>query len=395
MTARLLTLCQRSLGKQDGIRDYTIRLVTALNATGRIQTELLWRLDDGSWQRGGEAVVGRDSATKSGSLLSKLRDRDAILVQYNPFLYGRWGFAPWLPFVLLRLRFSKRRPRIALMVHEPFVPMVNFRWTLMGIWQRLQLRALRFSADVVFASIEVWRASLGAAWPRRPTYHLPVGSNLPDGRRFRDRQRQHIGADGSAIVVAAFGQNHPGRLWQYIVEASNSLIESGSKVILLNLGSDAPQLVGLDPRIVLHAPGDLSPDDVATWLSAADIYLAPFVDGASTRRTTLMSAMQHGLPIAATDGPLTDPILRSSGTVRLIPVNRRVEFVHAVHKLLDSPDECRALGDRARELYTKSFDWPVTAARLLTALSTPVPKASSRIRPVEQKMCGTAPSKLI
>jgi glycosyltransferase involved in cell wall biosynthesis len=204
------------------------------------------------------------------------------------------------------------------MVHEPFVPMVNWRWTLMGIWQRLQLMALRFSADMVFASIEAWAAHFGAAWPGRPTYHLPVGSNLPDRRSFRDRKRLSIGVEG-AIVLATFGQNHPGRLWHCVVEASNALVESGRKVVLLNLGADVPRLVGLHRDVVVHTPGYISGDKVARWLSAADIYLAPLADGASTRRTTLMAAMQHGLAIVATDGSLTDTILRTSGALRLVP----------------------------------------------------------------------------
>jgi glycosyltransferase involved in cell wall biosynthesis len=263
------------------------------------------------------------------------------------------------------------------MVHEPFVPMVNLRWTLMGIWQRLQLMALRLSADMVFASIEAWAAHFGAAWPRRPTYHLPVGSNLPDRRSFRDRQRRAIGVEG-AIVLATFGQNHPARLWRCIVEASATLAESGRQVILMNLGSDVPRLTGVGPEVIVHAPGDLSGDQVAGWLSAADIYLAPFADGASTRRTTLMAAMQHGLPIVATDGSTTDTILRTSGALRLVPVNEVDDFPQAVCRLVESPDDRRVLGYMARDLYATSFDWPVLATRLLKVLNLSIGSATYR-----------------
>ena len=73
---------------------------------------------------------------------AELGHADAVLVQYNPFSYGRWGFAPWLVALTWALRLRRREPRIALMVHEPYVPMITWRSTVMGLWQRAQLRLL-------------------------------------------------------------------------------------------------------------------------------------------------------------------------------------------------------------------------------------------------------------
>lgn len=377
MRPRLLTLCQKSWGKPDGIRDYTLRLVAALNYTNRIDADLLWRDDDGSWCTGREmgrcGHPDRDSYSL-GSLLSK---SDALLVQYNPFLYGRWGFAPWLPFVLWRMRCSRVRPRIALMVHEPFVPMINWRWRIMGVWQRLQLFVLRLSADIVFVSIEAWAQHLGNSNGEGPIYHLPVGSSLPDGRRFRKQQRELLGADEHTVVLATFGQNHPARLQRCVVESANALKEAGRRVILLNLGANAPPLTGLDDAVRAYSPGNLPADELARWLAAADVYLAPFVDGASTRRTTLMAAMQHGLPIVATDGPLTDSVLREAGALRLVPMQLLDQFPREVRMLVESPDARRFQGARARDQYVQCFDWPVTTSRLLSLLGMPASGASA------------------
>jgi glycosyltransferase involved in cell wall biosynthesis len=137
---------------------------------------------------------------------------------------------------------------------------------------------------------------------------------------------------------------------------------------VLNLGANAPALVGIDRDVIVHGPGNLPADEVARWLAAADLYLGPFVDGASTRRTTLMSAMQHGLPIVATDGPLTDSILRTSAALRLVPVDRLDLFAQVVRRLVESPDDRKTLGGRGRDLYLKHFDWQVKATQLLRAL---------------------------
>ena len=44
---------------------------------------------------------------------------DWLILQYNPFSYGRWGLNPFLPMVIRRIRRRCPQTRIALMVHEP------------------------------------------------------------------------------------------------------------------------------------------------------------------------------------------------------------------------------------------------------------------------------------
>jgi glycosyltransferase involved in cell wall biosynthesis len=99
------------------------------------------------------------------------------------------------------------------------------------------------------------------------------------------------------------------------------------------------------------------------------VFVAPFVDGVSTRRTTLMAALQHGVAVVGTDGRLTDDILRASReALTLAPVGDRHQLEDAVRRLADDPGLRRSRGAAGRELYTSSFAWPVTAAIVATAL---------------------------
>jgi len=104
---------------------------------------------------------------------------DWLLLQYNPFSYGRWGLNLDLPLVIRDIK--RRQPfiRIALMGHEPFVPISNWRSAIMTTWQRWQLWMLGRSADVVFFSIQPWARKFQTWWPNKPVLHLPVGSNIP------------------------------------------------------------------------------------------------------------------------------------------------------------------------------------------------------------------------
>jgi glycosyltransferase involved in cell wall biosynthesis len=337
-------------GPVDGIWDYAVQLTAALqerpDATARLY------------------AFGRHGV--GAELPSEV---DAVVVQYNPFSFARWGFAPWLASRMWRMRTRRHRPVLGLMIHEPYVPMTCWRWRLMGTWQRTQLLALRAAADVVLVAVELWADTLMPAWPRRPTHHVPVGSALPDMRAAREEQRIRLGFAADTIVLAVFGTSHPTRLTSYVEHSAVAVAEAGHKVGVLNLGADAPPLPALDGRIEVLAPGRLTDADVGRWLSAGDIFLAPFLDGVSTRRTTLMAALQHGLPIVATDGPLTDGMLRDAPeALRLVPVDDDPGFTTTVVRLAGDPVERGGLSSRARELHERCFSWPLIATRTVHAL---------------------------
>ncbi len=294
---------------------------------------------------------------------------DVIVLQYNPFAYGRWGFAPWLPSALGRLGRQRPRPIIAVMVHEPFMPLSGGRKTLMGWWQRLQLAALRRTADVTFVSIEQWVGAVRRWGPAGPIHQIPAGSPLPDMRSQRVAARAELGVGEETIVMAAFGTGHPSRLMDRVSASARRLHESGHELVLLNLGAGAPALVGVPDSVRVEAPGLLEPAALARRLSAADLFVAPFIDGVSSRRTTFVAALQHGLPVVSTDGPLTDDLLRSARWgCRLVPVGDTDRFTAAVAELAARPDERERLGHGARVLYESEFAWPVIADRVLVQL---------------------------
>jgi glycosyltransferase involved in cell wall biosynthesis len=346
----------------DGIRDHTARLGRELAREGQAVSEVRpLTADAPGGRRGGSLRIWR--------ALDRAGGETAAVVQYSPFCYGRWGFAPWLPAYLLALRSKRRRPALALMVHEPYVPMDSWRWALMGLWQRLQLGALRLGADVVFTSIEPWARRFAARPPRRPVHHLPVGSNFPDARRQREEERRRLGLERGALAIGCLGRDHPGWLGEYVVAAVNAVAASGADPVLVNLGAQAPELPGIDPAVRVHAPGYLEPEAFAATLAASDLFLVPVADGVSTRRGSLMAALQHGLPVLGTAGPLTDSVLREAApALALTGVGDAGAFAATAAALAEDPDARRAAGAAARELYEREFDWPVIGARLLAAL---------------------------
>jgi glycosyltransferase involved in cell wall biosynthesis len=296
----------------------------------------------------------------------EVSDGVAIL-QYNPFSFGRWGFAPRLVRDVLRLARRHPQTRRALMVHEPFVPISTARSLVMGVWQRLQLLALVSLADVVMVSTASWNPRLPA---RARPIAAPVGSNLPDARKRRAAQRDAIGAAPGTIVLASFGTGHPARLIGHVVAAANAVAAASERAILLVLGTGNQPLDGLDSGVTVRRPGPQSPVELAAELSAADIYLAAFVDGLSTRRTSLMAGLQHGLAVVGTDGPLTEPELRrEEAAISWVPAADRRAFARAAVALAGEPATRSQRGLAARHLYERRFAWERIAQIMVAAIA--------------------------
>lgn len=340
----------------DGIHDYTRHLAASLETRDDLEVFLVNPRVESTERIRELFPPGADGSP-------------TILLQYNPFSFGRWGFAPWLPAKLWRLRRSSPRLRLGLVVHEMYVPVKDWRSALMGAWQRLQFFAVRLASDVVFTTIALWTSELEHSRPARPTYHLPVGSNLPDMRHARRTERMRLGADDRTLVLAAFGSDHPGRLLDYLPAAAAAVASSGIRTIFLNLGHKAPHL-DIDPRVEVCTPGRLDGAALARHLAAADIYLAPQIDGISTRRTTLMSALQHGVPVVSTDGPSTDAVLREADDALLLTSVGDIEaFAHEAHALAADPAGRVRRGKAARSLYEREFDWAVVSSQLVRDLT--------------------------
>jgi glycosyltransferase involved in cell wall biosynthesis len=353
---RRLAVVYRGVGAvPDAILQYSAMLTEALRDAGA-SAEVIVGADGGGWR----LQDGRETP----NLLAAVDGIDRLVLQYNPFSYGHWGFAPWLPRELRALRM--RGTRIAVMVHEAFVHPVNQRQRVLRSWQRLQLKAILAQSDIVFTATEALAASVRGVSRRVDVRHLPVGSNLPDRRAAREATRARLGIPDDTLALVGFGTGHPSQLAAW-VERSAAAIDRPA--VVLNLGAGAPPLADLRGGRRVLSPGMLDEPELAAWLSAGDLFMAPFVDGVSTRRTTVMAALQHSLPVVATHGSNTDAILLRHGTaMRLVAPDASAEFERAVCELANDDAARRVLAHAGRRLFEEQFQWPVITRRLRDAL---------------------------
>lgn len=326
----------------DAIDEYSRRLVAALADRG-------------------------DRATYSLSGLPPARTIDDdcswVILQYNPFSYGRGGFAPQLLLEMARIRRRLAVP-VGVMVHECWVETHDWRSGLMGVYQQAQLRALSRMATVLMTSTQTIARQIG-----RGAVHVPVASNITPVDSSHQLARESLWV-GDRLVVTLFGRGNPSRALSRAEEAIDAIAScrGPGSVLVFNLGAEAPVL-RLDPAIQVVRPGVLGASQLSYFLWASDLMLLPFTDGLSTRRTTLMAALAHGVPVLSQQGPATDDVLVERDDVfTLTPIQEPDAFARRAAELVADPDGLSGKGRIGRHLYLESFDWPHVARRVMSAM---------------------------
>ena len=354
----------------DGIGDYTANMVTRLlpSTSIRILTDADQKPDD----LPGIPILPVFDITHPRSVLNivkvvMVRSPEWVLLQYYPFSYGKWGFNPYLGRCLRAIRRKCPGTRIAIMVHETYVPLISLKMAIMTTWQRWQMREIAKAADILFCSCDSWTEQVRAVVFNKTVVTLPVGSNISVVPISRMEARRRLGIEDKSFVLGVFGVSHPTRMPERVGAAAESVREQGMSPVLLYLGPDKEIMARQLGSIPVIADGVLPPDEISRRFAAMDLYLAPYTDGVSCRRTAFMTGIQHGIATAGTYGINTDSLLKTAnGTAFLLAeAGNADEFLRNVTSLSGS-EELRAEVARAgAAFYRDEFDRQQIANRLL------------------------------
>jgi glycosyltransferase involved in cell wall biosynthesis len=357
--------------KLDGIGDYTARLASELSNSNTVIILM-------SHQQQVDEIEGvralqcfrSDDPRSNWQLVDQIRELrpDCVIVQYNPFMWGRRGFNLQLPRVVRRM---KEFTRVAVMFHERYYkPVTNWKTALMAGYQRWQYRQLVSAADVCLYSTEPWLADHERSFPKKPAYHTPVGSNIPLMPGSREEARRTLGIKPDTLVLGLFGSAHVSRLLPFVRLAAEKLRAAGMDILLLHIGPDQQAISNAVPGIPLRCEGTLAPEEVSRRFRAMDVYLSPFVDGVSTRRTSFITALQHAIATVGTAGENTGPMLSSQDgeAFLLAPSDQPDGFVAAVRRAVEDVALRRQLELGAADLFRSVFAWDQIASKLLAIL---------------------------
>jgi glycosyltransferase involved in cell wall biosynthesis len=206
-------------------------------------------------------------------------------------------------------------------------------------------------------------------WKRSAIHWVPVGSNIPvapgDGRSLRTS----AGIPEDAPLLGVFSLFGAAKGYSLLEAAWRTASLRADQPFIVLIGASAEEAARHLPEMAAHprcrATGYLSQDDVSRWLSEVDLLLAPFEDGVSSRRTSVIAALAHSVPVVTTRGRNTDPLFLDS-PLRVTSGDASV-FAREMLALLDSADDRAALGAASRVFCDRHFSWPAIARQLLPA----------------------------
>jgi glycosyltransferase involved in cell wall biosynthesis len=158
-------------------------------------------------------------------------------------------------------------------------------------------------------------------------------------------------ADQLAVAIPALLQRAP--------DASMMLLGDGCAALRRRLVEAFPGLAGR-----LWETGPLAARDISAHLLACDIMLQPYAEGVTTRRTSVMAALVHGVATVTTSGRLTEPLWQETGAVALARAGDPSALAAIASRLLGDPETRARIGTTGRSVYDACFDVRHTVAAL-------------------------------
>jgi glycosyltransferase involved in cell wall biosynthesis len=303
---------------------------------------------------------------------------EIVIVAYVPlgFAPRTGGVSPRFVYWCIQLR-RRLNAGTLLLAHEASLP-TAYNWArrelklvALSVAQVAQFEILaRALSCVVFsneATRDLWAGRIPRLRARLKT--VRICSNIPLVRAIDPRAELEVA--GHLVpekIVLFFGTGHDSVLFDYIEAALTELLRVEPGVRLVIVGIDPTMLRQRAPSLAefgshVQALGYVPAHDVSLWLQTADLVLAPFVEGVTARKGTVMAAFQHGCAVITTRGIHTRDDIAWDRMCALAPLERAAFAALAALCFQDS--EWRAqLGAVAQADYETHASASVTAAQL-------------------------------
>lgn len=338
----------------------------------------VWAPECGATRSTGQGRVyvhwlpGNFGARALNELSRHIADEDQILVEYVPHAFGfksvNLGFCLWLR--------AHRNVAITVLFHEVAYALTlrhPMRYNALGIAHRVMAWIVGRSATRVFVTIPAWVRMLRPLLGREKSASIEVLTThnlIPVVRDVSGVARLHDLYAPDGLLLGTFGTygasltpmleySVPHLLRAYPCTTALFLGRNGD-CFKERLSRDHPDLRGR-----LFAPGVLTHEHLSRHLSACDILLQPYPDGATGRRSTLMGGLAHGRPIVTTTGALSEPYWAESDAVCTVPAANLAEFAALVGRLVADAGLREQLRSKAARFYAERFglDHTITALR--------------------------------
>ncbi|MEN8760912.1 MAG: glycosyltransferase family 4 protein [Thiogranum sp.] len=194
-----------------------------------------------------------------------------------------------------------------------------------------------------------------------------------------DAYKDKFGVSEKKIILT-FGLLSPGKGIEVVIDALPEIVKAHPQVIYMVVGATHPHLKaeqGEDYRNSLHLRANelgvadhivfhdrfVADEDLLEFIGVADIYVTPYPNEAQIISGTLAYALGMGKAVVSTPYWHAQELL-ADDRGRLVPFRDQVALARQVIDLLDHPDECRAIQERAYN-YGRKMVWSNVGSRYL------------------------------
>jgi glycosyltransferase involved in cell wall biosynthesis len=204
---------------------------------------------------------------------------------------------------------------------------------------------------------------------RRSIEVISVGSNIPltpITEIDREGIRRGLMEDSNALLVAAFGSVHD----RDLTATQHAIRQLDQRAELVWIGGSRAESssqrawAGSQGEVGVRWTGHLPHQEVSRLLGACDLMILPFIDGVSTRRTSAITGLQHGVPLLTTRGAKLEDCFIHGQNLYLVPARDRRALAQGLSQLAGNPDLRSHIARGARRLYETHFAWDVVAEQV-------------------------------
>ena len=250
---------------------------------------------------------------------------------------------------------------------------------------RIRLKPIVYASSAVIATTEE-----DCRWLREHVLlrdgrvvHVPIGpcmepvGELPGGRA---EYRRHLGLADDDVAICYFGFILRNKMLEDLLAAVRNVAESGSKVrLVLMTGFDRTEglygsrirarvaEIGLADHVV--QTGYVSPAEASRCFGACDFATLLFRDGASFRRSSLLTAMAHGLPVLSYAQGEPPAGISNGANILLSPMGNVRALTDNMLRMIREPGLRHRLSDGALET-ARRFSWPSIARQTIELYHT-------------------------
>jgi glycosyltransferase involved in cell wall biosynthesis len=349
-----------------GIGDHTVRFGNGLRALGH---DVLLIAGRGAPGDGIRIVADEWTASSLERLGQSLESMslDHLALQYTPLMFSLGDWRVDRAIVDFWRIVSTRMPT-SLIAHETYYRTLRHPLSLFrGTCQKFVLRALATISGHVFSASEPLVEEMARWRLRREAVWLPIGSHIDVFQADRAALRNNYALIESDIVLTLFGcGRNLQRMPRHFRILEGRLQEGRIAHAWLLLGGAARELLSRRARVL--SPGWLSSEALSAHLQISDIFLMPHFGGISARRTTLMAAMAHGLPVVGTSGKMTEPFWSDVSGVALFEERSVESFAEEVSALCRDDGLRLAMGSQNLDYFSRHPTWPTIAAKFVSAI---------------------------